>query len=397
MNITIPTPLVDIIFQSINVDATFSSLTETQKQKVFNNCIELWLYIFSQQDDDKYINIHNSTLDKYYVKLDKKYGYKYILNILEEAKILEINNKFKYGNNIGNFPKSYRVLCNFTTDKNTTEININLDKVFNNIQDKQYWIAKYPQYAHLIEDCYKTKIELNDWVSFLYANENMKLKSNIKNGFFKERYLNTNRIMDYIMRAIKINVNNLWFGMSAQGRFYSSVASLPSIITPFIRLDNQPVVSIDIPNCQPLLLSSIINNKDYKKDVENGVFYEKLGKIIYGEWNDDIKQKVKLQVMIRFFNEDQLKTGDFFTALNFLYPGFIKELNLLKETNKIAHITHKMESLIMVDGVGSLNMNKLLKHDEVMIYKENFAIVKRFIENKIFNIFSVKVNIKDNK
>jgi hypothetical protein len=389
MNITIPTPLVDIIFQAINIDATFMDFNEKQKQKIFNNCIELWLYILSQQDGNNYINIHNTTLDKYYVKIDKKYGYKYFLTILENANILDINNKFKYGT----FPKSYRVLCNFTADKNTTEINIDLNKVFHNIQSKEYWLDKYPKYAHLIEDCYRTKIELNDWVIFLYSNENIKLKSTIKNGFFKERYLNADRIMDYIMRAIKVNVNNLWFGISEQGRFYSSIASLPALITPFIRIDNKPVESIDIPNCQPLLLSSLIGNNDYKQDVENGLFYEKLGKIMYGEWNVDVKQKVKLQVMVRFFNQDQLKTGEFVDAINFLYPGFIQQLNLLKETNKIAHLTHKMESTIMVEGVGSLNMNKILKHDEVLIYKENVTKVKKYIENKILNIFLVKVSL----
>lgn len=389
MNITIPTPLVDIIFQAINTDATFMDFNEIQKQKIFNNCIELWLFILSQQEGDNYVNIHNKILDKYYIKIDKKYGYKYFMTILENANLLDINNKFKYGS----FPKSYRVLCNFTADKNTTEINIDLNKVFHNIKTKEYWLNKYPKYAHLIEDCYRTKIELNDFVIYLYQNENKKLKSTIKNGFFKERYLNANRIVDYIMRAIKVNVNNLWFGISEQGRFYSSIASLPQITTKFIRIDNQPVESIDIPNCQPLLLSSIIDSKDYKSDVENGLFYERVGKIMYGKWDDDIKQKVKLQVMFRFFNQDQLKTGDFTNAINFLYPGFIKQLNLLKETNKIAHLTHKMESIIMVDGVGSLNMNKILKHDEVLVYKENVVKVKRYIESKILNIFSVKVKL----
>jgi hypothetical protein len=389
---------VDSIYTTINFDTTFAFTSEKSKQRIFLKTIELWLFIFEKQCNDPdainpnfYTNIHKKKLDLFCVKIDgKKYGYKFLLKILVDSKLLEINDKYLNGS----FSKSYRILYNFTSNNNTTEIEIDMKNVFENTKDKAYWINKYPQYSHLIEDCYRTRINLNEFVDFLYKNEGMKLKSTIENGCFKERYLDSFRIMDYIMRALKVNLKNIWFGNSEQNRFYNSIASLPSIVTPFILLNDKNVVSIDIPNCQPLLLASLINNDKYKYDVENGLLYENIVNEIGLEYNKENRNIIKLNIMIRFFDSKKILSGRIFEAFNKLYPNFINQLNNLKDTAKIAHLTHKLETIIMVDGVGSLNMAKLLKHDEVLIYEENKDKVIRYIENKIRDEF--KLNIKLN-
>lgn len=392
MNLKIPTPLVDLIYTSIEIDGKFSEFPATVKQKIFSKCIELWIYILDKQNGNFYTNISWEEISKFRFKHNQNsYHYTTLIEILERANILECNDKYSSGK----FSKGYRILYNFTTNLDTTEVEIDIDKIFYNIKDKSFWISKYPKHSHLIQDCYKVKIQLNEWVKFLYNNEGMILKPVIENGFLKERTLDSKRILDYILRAIKINVNNIWFGTSEQGRFYSSIASLPSICTPFILLDNRKVLSLDISNCQPLLLSSIINCPKYKIDVENGSLYENVGREFYGEWNDDIKQKIKLQVMVNFFNESPLLSGKFVDSFNKLYPGFINELNKIKEGNKVAHITHSMEASIIVDGVGSLNMTKILKHDEVLIFEENFTKVKTYIENKVKEEYRInKIKIK---
>lgn len=398
MKITIPTPLVDIIYSTINIDATFANYPEQIKQKLFIKITELWFYIFNIHCNNtdianNYVNIHNQDLDKFRIKIKgKDYGYKKLLNILVDSKLLDINDKYSSGT----FSKGYRNLFNFTTNNNTTEIDIDFSKVFLNTKDKSFWLNKYPHYAHLIEDCYRTKIQLNDYVTFLYNNEGMKLKSTIQNGFFKERYLDSKRILDYILRAVKVNLQNIWFGNSQQNRFYNSIASLPSICTPYILLADKHVNSIDIPNCQPLLLASIINNDKYKIDVENGKLYENICNQMGLTYNKENKNNIKLQIMVRFFDTNKISSGNIYNAFNNLYPNFITQLNNLKETGKIAHITHKLETIIMVDGVGSLNIAKLLKHDEVLIYQENTEKVKRYIENKIKEEFklNIKLNIK---
>lgn len=387
-SILIPATLVDLISNSITTNANFQGINDVSKSKLLTNCIELWLFILDKQEQYNYfISIHSDDLIKFNIKIkNKKWTYKCILEILSDSNLIEANEKYS----AGSFPKSYRVLYNFTDDNSTTEIEINLSKVFSKIKDKQYWLKQYPDYAHLIEDCYRTTIDINNWAKYLYANEGMALKPKMKDGFLVQRTLDKKRIVDFIIRAVKVNVNNFWFGISPQGRFYSLITSLPSIITPFIRLSGKEVVSIDISNFHPLIISSLIENKDYQNDVEKGKFYEKLAMIMYGNKQKTTIQKAKLEVMLRFFSLHQLKSGNFVDAMNFLYPNFIAQLNAIKASDKVAHITHTIESEIMVRGVGSLNINKLLKHDEVMVYKEHVMLVKQYIENNIFPRLGVR-------
>jgi len=387
-SILIPATLVDLISNSITTNANFHGITDVSKSKLLTNCIELWLFILDKQEQYNYfVSIHSDDLIKFNIKIkNKKWTYKYILEILSNANLIEANEKYS----AGSFPKSYRVLYNFTDDNSTIEIEINLSKVFSKIKDKQYWLERYTDYAHLIEDCYRTTIDINNWAKYLYANEGMVLKPRMKDGVLVQRILDKQRIVNYILRAVKVNINNLWFGVSPQGRFYSSITSLPSIITPFIRLSGKEVVSIDISNFHPLIISSFIKSKEFRNDVENGVFYKKLGMIMFGENTEAAIQKAKLEVMLRFFSLHQLKSGNFVDAMNFLYPNFIAQLNAIKATDKVAHITHTIESEIMVRGVGSLNINKLLKHDEVMVYKEHIPLVKQYLENNIFSRLGVR-------
>ena len=99
--------------------------------------------------------------------------------------------------------------------------------------------------------------------------------------------------------------------------------------------------------------------------------------------------------MIRFFDSNQIVKGKFFNVIEKLYPGFVNELNELKENNSIAHLTHRIEADLMVKGVGSLNIGKLLKHDEVLIYPENIEMVRKYIENKVKKELGInKINLK---
>ena len=171
MKVTIPTPLVDIIYRTINVHETFSDFPESIKEKIFTKCIELWFFIFDEQSTDKQkkekdiysTQIKRIDLDSFYIKYENiKYGYRKLIEILIESNILDVNDMYEHLNVKGkNFCKKYRILYNFTTNNKTTEIEIDTKKIFSNIKDKSYWLALYPQHAHLIEDVYKTKINLN--------------------------------------------------------------------------------------------------------------------------------------------------------------------------------------------------------------------------------------------
>ena len=80
---------------------------------------------------------------------------------------------------------------------------------------------------------------------------------------------------------------------------------------------------MDVKNCQPLLLSYLINHPAYKIDVENGVFYDKMAKAL------DLKRvEFKLfSYRYIFFPNTPLKSGKIYNTLNNHYPGLIGEIN----------------------------------------------------------------------
>ena len=70
-------------------------------------------------------------------------------------------------------------------------------------------------------------------------------------------------------------------------------------------LYNKDVFELDVANCQPLLLASLVKNSEYQKDVENGVFYIRMAEKI---GCSDKKFKL-LSYRYIFFSNKPLKKG----------------------------------------------------------------------------------------
>lgn len=391
MKLRFPTPIINTIINQINIDLDFNKAPETVKQKLFTQCINLWWFIHNEQYNDDnitsfkgYTNINYKQLNKYCIHYKKNYSYKKFLDVLISCGLVEVNNKYS----TGNFSKSYRVKIDFNTGVDTTEIEIDFKAVFINTKNKSYWLKLYPQYTDLIKDCYRAKIDLNSYVKWLYDNVGIKLKCKYNdNGFIEERYLTPDRVIKYINSAIKINVGNLWFGTSDQGRFYNSIAGLSSTAIPFLLLNKQPLVSLDITNSQPLILATLIDCPAYTRACEEGLFY----KSIIDHINEP-KDKVKLMIMKTFFKETKCLSGKMVDCLNSLFPGLLEQVNDLKDKINLAHLLHKIEADIIVNGCGQLDFPKLLRHDQVLVYSQNQNEVKEYIINE-FKRRKVKVKI----
>jgi hypothetical protein len=377
----------------IKIDTDFSQIKEKQRQRLVKELASLWYFIYNKQQDTNKPNlrklkrIHHDDFRKFRFKLKRKdYGYAKLLKILEFAKLIRINPNHL----AGQYSYSYKVLTSFISKGNMTICEVDFDKIFKNTENKEHWLSTYPEHAHLINDIYFSSIDLDGYLHWMLQNKGIELKPKLKNGKLVKRWLTNEVICASFNAALKLNLKNIWIKKSDEGRFYSSVSNLPSTSVQFLKLNGASTFDIDIKNSQPLLLSVLLpkSQKQYKKDVESGIFYEKVAAEM-GITRDIFKSYSYKYI---FFNLNPLKSGKIYTAINNVYPGLIQEINNIKENTKLAHRLQEMESDIFVKNIGKLAFPKLLRHDQVIVTKENLDLVKKYLRLE-YNKIGIKVNL----
>jgi len=380
--VLIPTKVIEKIDNYMNIESEISILTTKQKAKIKRTLITIWFFIYNEQiNSDKetlnlYVNIKGKKLGKLFYAYagSKKIGYNTLLNWLSNADLVDCNEKYL----AGEFSKAYKINTSFLQESKYTEVEIDFQKVFHNFKDKSYWIAKYPQHTNLINDAYSTLINLDEYIHWMNENAGIKLKPIFNNGKMQQRFLTPGRIYTHINLALKLNFQNLWFKLSDEGRFYSTISNLPYTSMPFLRMDRRELVDIDIKNSQPLLLSTLIDRDKYKNDVQDGVFYDKIANELGIERNEF---KI-LSYKYIFFSDKKLKSGAVFNAMQAVYPELIHQINALKDEFRLAIKLQQMEAKIFVETLGKLGIKKLLRHDQVLVFKEDLEIVKQFLLNE---------------
>lgn len=402
MIIKLPTALIQHIDNQIKKEMCFFQINEKQRQLLNYKFINLWYLIYSYQIEDNhkslklYTNIPRENFRTFKFKFKTKiYQYNELLNFLNNWNLIKINHKYcskKQNNGIGSFSKSYCIKTEFLTDSEMTEVEIDFSKIFKNTRNMDYWLKKYPEYSNLIEDCYNTTIKLDEFINWLNCNNGKELKVKLIDGRLLTTYLTAEKTILYINKVLKLHFKNLWFKVSGEGRFYSSITNLPSVSIEFLQLYNKDVFELDVANCQPLLLASLVKNSEYQKDVENGVFYIRMAEKI---GCSDKKFKL-LSYRYIFFSNKPLKKGKIHDALNSCYPELMEQIkNIIRDKN-LALVLQKMESSIFIDGIGKLAKSKITRHDSVLVTKEDYRLFKRLIENE-FQKIGLKVTIKKNE
>lgn len=394
--IPIPTKLVEVISNHIDFLPDFNSITETQKQSILKKLISLWYLIYHSQNTNYkidnlkvWVNIHSKYLIPYNLKIgNTRLKYPHFIKILEDCKAIDVNTKFSKGA----FSKSYRVTTSFLKDSFYTEMEIDFESIFKDTRDKDYWIDNLPKQKNLIEDAYNTKILLDEYLHWMQKNIGIELNPvfNKKKGTLKRRWLDPERIYKHFNLALRINFKNLFFSISNEGRFYNSISNLPNTAIPFLLMSNRKLKSIDIMNCQPLLLASILKNDEYQKDVELGIFYDNMGKELGKDRNVFKISSYKYL----FFGNNQLKMGKTYSAMEKLYPGMMGLINSYKEENQMAIELQKLESEIFVNRIGGMNFSKLLRHDQVLVHEEYFEMLKSTVTNE-FKRIGLKVSFNE--
>lgn len=403
MKIKLHTALLECIDNNIKEEKAFSQIKEKQRQLLNKKLINLWYLIYSSQLDDNnktlkyFVNIHRDDFRPFKFNTKTKvFQYNELLNFLNNWGLIEINPKYcskNQNNGGGSFSKSFRIKTDFLSGTQMSDVEIDFSKIFKNTRNMEYWLKKYPEYSNLITDCYHTTIRLDEFINWLYCNEGMELKSKLIDGKFVKRYLTSERILMNINKALKLHFKNLWFKVSDEGRFYSSLTNLSSLSINFLKLYNKDVFEADVSNCQPLLLASLLENPEYQKDVENGVFYKKMADKIEG-WSKDQFKAYSFKYL--FFSNDLLKTGKIYNALNEYYPSLIDQINELKKNKKLASLLQKLESSIFIEQIGKLPYCKITRHDSVLVTMENYRLFQKLIVNA-FQKIELKVTIKLNK
>jgi hypothetical protein len=408
MKTQLPTALIECIDKYINEEETFFQIKEKQRQLLNKKLINLWYIIFSSQIDDNhntlkyYTNIprENFRLFKFKFKT-KVYQYNELLNFLNKWNLIEINHKYCSKNQnkgCGSFSKSYRIRTEYLSGTQMSDVEIDFTKIFKNTKSMEYWLKIYPEYSNLIVDCYNTTIKLDEFIHYLYQNQGMKLKFKLIDGRLMTTYLTAEKTILYINKVLKLHFKNLWFKVSDEGRFYSSLTNLPSVSTKYLKLYDKDVFELDVSNCQPLLLARLLKNSEYQKDVENGVFYkrmaDKIGECSKIKWCDK-KFKI-LSYRYIFFSNNPLKNGKIYDALNNCYPKLMEQINNLIKDKNLALALQRMESSIFIEKIGKLSYHKITRHDSVLVRIEDY----RLFENLIYDAFQeigLKVTIKFNK
>ena len=393
----IPTSVITTLTDYLKIEYFY--LNEKQQQKLIKQLVNLWLFVYNtQQEDTKceslsyYTNILYQDLEPFKLIINgTKFYYSDLIQILELTNLLNKNNIFT----IGEYSKSYRINVNIILNsKNYTEFQIDFSKIYKNTKNKQYWLDIYPQFENLINDIYNTTINLDEYMYYLVNNKGLELKSKLKNGKLKRRYIDNEYIYHCYNAALKLNLKNIWVKLSDQGRLYSTIASLPTTSVPYILLYNEKTAEIDISNSQPLLLTHLLDNskhKQYKQDVENGIFYDKMANIM-GISRGEFKV---LSYKHIFFSKKQLTTGIFYNKMNEIYPNLVDDINIIKNDVILAHKLQELESNIFVKKIGSIQIHKLLRHDSVIVTTNNTNLIEKYIEIE-YKKLNIKATIKIN-
>jgi hypothetical protein len=390
MKLLIPVKLIDKISDAIDIDAELSNLKEKNKQKLTKRLIELWYFIYQKQINDKdvknlkfYVDIHSNEFTKFDIMVEGvRLRQSNLLKLLISVDLIKTTNSYSVGRN----SNSWKIITDFLSFSSLTEFKINFNLIFKGTKNKEFWLNKYPNHKSLIEDAYNVSIDLDSYLNWMNNNVGIELNPvyNKKTGLLEKRFLTEERIYLHFNLALKVNLKNIWFKLSNEGRFYSSISNLPSNSIDFIKLYGFETARVDIKNCQPLLLSSMISNEEFKKDCESGVFYDRIRTALSGESASFLNRaEVKLMCYkFIFFGSKPLKSGRLYNAMEKVYKGATSEINSIKQDKCLAKELQKKESDIFVKKIGKIKLFKLLRHDEVIVTVNDEDKIKKYLINE---------------
>lgn len=407
----LPTQVIESVNNQIQKD--YPTITEKQRLKLFTVACEMWWIITDrhqsiiEKNQNQYgdasvynlhINFHRNELYKFQIRIDKRVlKYNQILDLLVQSNVLEINHIYSSGR----FTKSYRPHVDLCYNR-AQLVELDLKWINQFFWSKQQLIDANPEYSKLIQDMYLTKVDLESYFDYLDEMKGQLYKTKQVTITNNNKTFKTNKLMDVYFddrtiyrlkqKATKINLGSHFFKVADTGRIYSSLANLPKTAVKFLTLNGDPVIERDATNCQPLLLSSIINHDQYKEDCQSGVFYQKGAAV-----TEKSRDQFKVWSYANIFFNDKKVTSKVAQQLDSIYPGISNQINVYKETelreDQLWFRLQSLEAAIFVAVAKQLPFPVITRHDSLLIHPKWKNQVDELLKNE-FKRLGLKVKLK---
>jgi len=185
------------------------------------------------------------------------------------------------------------------------------------------------------------------------------------------------------------------------GRVFHNVANFKKELRAYLRFNGEPMVEVDIANCQPLLLFNFYPDKKsaeairYRELVENGRFYELLQSLL----NQPDREKVKTPFITFLFAKSHwiIPVGEAFKKE---FPELAKVIATEKreEHNALAIALQKLEADLVINQVVGIckkeNIPTVTIHDSLLTLPAHVERVKRILEEECQRLYSISATVK---
>lgn len=190
------------------------------------------------------------------------------------------------------------------------------------------------------------------------------------------------------------------------GRVFTNITNLKSEYRKFLSYKGNPLVEVDISNCQPLLLHTLYLDKTtpesirYKEIVESGQFNERIGSLCGVEFETQEDRKdFKISLLTQLFMKEEWDAPyrDLFYQT---FPELAIQIKCIKKPTykAIARCLQNLESDLIINNVITIcreqNIPILTIHDSIMTTVEYKDKISFIIIDECQKLYGLKPNLK---
>ena len=210
------------------------------------------------------------------------------------------------------------------------------------------------------------------------------------------------------INAIHDGEYNFNVDLKGTGRVFNFLSCLPKELRGFVRINNKPIIELDIANCQPLLFVSLLDevkdNQDvvfYKELCEAGEFYNFVRKLLIANDCEAINEKTfKVDFFAKIFFSTEKKNYKWRQIFDKEFPSVSLMVSKLKKDDykDLACMLCRVESDLMINKVSrtliDYNIYEFFTiHDAIYTTADNVEVVKKVV-TEAFKELDLKPNIK---
>lgn len=364
------------------------------------------------------VNIHSDTLKKY---LGDRY-YKSIISSLVTVKIIYANKthssgRFSYSYSIAYFSdkediilvpvktKRFRNKLINQSSENFKAISENclLKKIINNTT-KLHLINSRKNYLYDFKDDLKwDKNQPEDEYIIVWYEDNVQLRLNKYDAYF-DAFRELNKSIDAMdVCSLPVYFNPI---ISDLGRVYHLATSVPRLIREgFLTKTNEKIYEVDMASAQPsiLMLEWLkhlnLKNQLTEKEKDEAALCLKL--VLGGEVYKHIKDNssylanmdyTKMKKNILTSLNSKINSSELSKEIKTLFPSFMIWINNIKSSKgheAVSHLGQSSEANIFVEVYKGLpdDIFALIIHDCILTTKENTAMVKGLLINRVKELY----------